>query len=77
LEDDLQLGPLTTGLDCSEAFVVAAGYDGGIVEDLQQGKSLAGKVYKVDLDGYDQPPPGSATTGTPSSISQTACSARR
>jgi arylsulfatase len=43
-----------SGLDWFPTFAAAAGYPGDIVEDLKQGKTLAGKEYKVHLDGYDQ-----------------------
>ncbi|WP_436642713.1 arylsulfatase [Microbaculum sp. FT89] len=43
-----------SGLDWFPTFAAAAGYDGDIAEDLQKGKSLNGKEYKVYLDGYNQ-----------------------
>jgi len=43
-----------SGLDWFPTFVHAAGYKGDIAADLKKGKKLAGKSYKVHLDGYDQ-----------------------
>lgn len=42
------------GMDWFPTLVAAAGYQGDIAEDLKKGKALAGKEYKVHLDGYDQ-----------------------
>jgi arylsulfatase len=42
-----------SGLDWFPTFLAAAGAP-NIVEELKQGKSLAGTSYKVHLDGYDQ-----------------------
>jgi arylsulfatase A-like enzyme len=43
-----------SGLDWFPTFVAAAGYQGDIAADLQKGKRLNGKNYKVHLDGYNQ-----------------------
>ena len=43
-----------SGLDWFPTLVAAAGYEGDIAEDLQKGKTLNGKEYKVHLDGYNQ-----------------------
>ena len=42
-----------SGLDWFPTFVAAAG-DPNIVDELEDGKSLAGTSYKVHLDGYNQ-----------------------
>jgi len=42
-----------SGLDWFPTLVAAAG-DPNIVEELKQGKQLAGQSYKVHLDGYNQ-----------------------
>jgi arylsulfatase A-like enzyme len=42
-----------SGLDWFPTFVAAAG-DPNIVDELKQGKQLAGQNYKVHLDGYNQ-----------------------
>ena len=42
-----------SGMDWFPTFVAAAG-DPNIVEELKQGKQLAGQNYKVHLDGYNQ-----------------------
>jgi arylsulfatase len=42
-----------SSLDWFPTFVAAAG-DSNIVEELKQGKQLAGQNYKVHLDGYNQ-----------------------
>ena len=42
-----------SGLDWFPTFVAAAG-NPNIVDELKQGKSLAGTSYKVHLDGYNQ-----------------------
>ena len=44
---------LISGLDWFPTFVAAAG-NPKIVEELKQGKELAGTNYKVHLDGYNQ-----------------------
>ena len=44
---------IVSGLDWFPTFVAAAG-DPNIVNELKQGKKLAGRNYKVHLDGYDQ-----------------------
>jgi arylsulfatase len=44
---------IVSGLDWFPTFVAAAG-DPNIVEELKQGKQLAGQNYKVHLDGYNQ-----------------------
>jgi arylsulfatase A-like enzyme len=44
---------LVSGLDWFPTFVAAAG-NTNIVEELKQGKEIAGRNYKVHLDGYDQ-----------------------
>jgi arylsulfatase len=41
-------------MDWFPTLVSAAGYQGDVAADLRKGKSLAGKQYKVHLDGYDQ-----------------------
>lgn len=43
-----------SGMDWFPTFAAAAGYKGDIAADLQKGKTLNGKSYKVHLDGYDQ-----------------------
>jgi arylsulfatase len=43
-----------SGLDWFPTFVAAAGYQGDIAADLRKGKTLNGKEYKVQLDGYNQ-----------------------
>jgi len=42
-----------SGMDWFPTFMAAAG-DPNIVEELKQGKQLAGQNYKVHLDGYNQ-----------------------
>ncbi len=42
-----------SGMDWFPTFVAAAG-DPNIVDELKQGKQLAGQNYKVHLDGYNQ-----------------------
>ena len=44
---------IVSGLDWFPTFVAAAG-DPNIIEELKQGKQLAGQNYKVHLDGYNQ-----------------------
>jgi len=44
---------IVSGLDWFPTFVAAAG-DPNIVDELKQGKQLAGQNYKVHLDGYNQ-----------------------
>ena len=44
---------IISGLDWFATFVAAAG-NPNIVEELKKGKQLAGKTYKVHLDGYNQ-----------------------
>jgi arylsulfatase A-like enzyme len=48
------INEVMSGLDWFPTFVTAAGYEGDIVADLKNGKTLNGKEYKVHLDGYDQ-----------------------
>lgn len=43
-----------SGLDWFPTFVSAAGYEGDIVADLRDGKTLNGTDFKVHLDGYNQ-----------------------
>ncbi len=44
---------IVSGLDWFPTFVAAAG-DPNIIDELKQGKQLAGQNYKVHLDGYNQ-----------------------
>lgn len=44
---------IVSGLDWFPTFVAAAG-DPNISEELKAGKQIAGRSYKVHLDGYDQ-----------------------
>ena len=46
---------IMSGLDWFPTFVAAAG-NNNIVDELQQGKQLTGRNYKVHLDGYNQLP---------------------
>ena len=54
IEPDQVINGVMSGLDWFPTFTAAAGYEGDIAEDLQKGKELAGKEYKVHLDGYNQ-----------------------
>jgi arylsulfatase A-like enzyme len=45
---------IMSGMDWFPTFVAAAGYKGDIGADLRKGKTLNGKQYKVNLDGYNQ-----------------------
>ena len=44
---------IMSGLDWFPTFVAAAG-DPNIADELQEGKKLGDRTYKVHLDGYDQ-----------------------
>ena len=46
---------IMSGLDWFPTFVAAAG-NANVVDELQQGKQLNGRSYKVHLDGYNQLP---------------------
>jgi arylsulfatase A-like enzyme len=54
IEPNQVINGVMSGLDWFPTFVAAAGYEGDIAADLQKGKTLNGKEYKVHLDGYDQ-----------------------
>src|SRR6185437_8111893 len=45
---------IVSGLDWFPTFVAGAGYKGDIAADLRKGKDIAGRNYKVHLDGYNQ-----------------------
>ncbi|WP_243438189.1 arylsulfatase [Fundidesulfovibrio soli] len=48
------INEVMSGLDWFPTFAAAAGYSGDIAADLKKGRTLAGKQYKVHLDGYNQ-----------------------